>query len=73
MYHGEANVAEEDLTSFLEVADDLKVRGLHERKTKSENIPKIIMKNNNLSYERKFIFEWNVKNDNYNNLNDIVW
>ena len=38
MYHGEANVAEEDLTSFLEVADDLKVRGLHERKTKSENI-----------------------------------
>ena len=71
MYHGEANVAEEDLTSFLEVADDLKVRGLHEKK--SENIPKIIMKDNNLSYERKFIFEWNVKNDNYNNSNDIVW
>ena len=34
MYHGEANVADEDLTSFLEVADNLKIRGLHERKTK---------------------------------------
>merc|ERR1719482_1617538 len=27
MYQGEANVAEEDLSSFLEIAEDLNVRG----------------------------------------------
>ena len=28
MHLGEANVAEEDLSEFLEVAEDLKIRGL---------------------------------------------
>merc|ERR1711936_469068 len=28
MYHGEVNVAQEDLNSFLSVAEDLKVKGL---------------------------------------------
>ena len=30
MYQGELNVAEEDVSSFLEVANDLLVRGLSE-------------------------------------------
>ena len=28
MYHGEVNIAQEDLTSFLAVAQDLKIKGL---------------------------------------------
>lgn len=31
MYQGEANVSEEDLPSFLEIAEDLNVRSLCER------------------------------------------
>jgi hypothetical protein len=27
MYHGEVNVAQDDLNSFLQVAEDLKVKG----------------------------------------------
>merc|ERR1719186_2195252 len=30
MYQGEVNVAEEDLADFLQVAEDLKIRGLYE-------------------------------------------
>ena len=30
MYHGEVNVAQEELNSFLAVAEDLKVKGLGE-------------------------------------------
>ena len=29
MYHGEVNIAQEDLTSFLAAAQDLKVKGQH--------------------------------------------
>ena len=44
MYHGEVNVAQEDLNSFLAVAEDLKVKGLTEnnaasRKMKTESSP----------------------------------
>merc|ERR1719425_3417 len=35
MYHGEVNVAQEDLNSFLAVAEDLKVKGLTQNQTQS--------------------------------------
>ena len=34
MYHGEVNVAQEDLNSFLSVAEDLKVKGLTQNESK---------------------------------------
>ena len=33
MYQGEANVSEEDLNNFLEIAEDLNMRGLSEKNT----------------------------------------
>ena len=43
MYHGEVNVAQEDLNSFLAVAEDLKVKGLTQNQTQSsENSSKNI-------------------------------
>jgi len=41
MYHGEVNVAQEELNSFLAVAEDLKVKGLTQSKSNSSqvNIP----------------------------------
>ena len=38
MYHGEVNVAHEDLNSFLATAEDLKVKGLTQNN--SENLPR---------------------------------
>ena len=38
MYHGEVNVAQEELNSFLAIAEDLKVKGLTQNK--SEDIPR---------------------------------
>merc|ERR1719186_874613 len=38
MYQGEVNVAEKDLSSFLEVAEDLNVRGLSERNQGDSNL-----------------------------------
>jgi len=35
MYHGEVNVAQEDLNSFLAVAEDLKVKGLTQNQAKA--------------------------------------
>jgi len=35
MYHGEVNVAQEDLNSFLAVAEDLKVKGLTQNQTQT--------------------------------------
>ena len=37
MYQGEVNVAKEDLASFLEVAEDLDVRGLSERNAENSD------------------------------------
>ena len=42
MYHGEVNVSQEDLNSFLAVAEDLKIKGLTQNKTSTlaaENSP----------------------------------
>ena len=36
MYHGEVNVAQEDLNSFLAVAEDLRVKGLTQTQTEKE-------------------------------------
>jgi len=37
MYHGEVNVAQEELNSFLAVAEDLRVKGLTQNQTKSNS------------------------------------
>jgi len=37
MYHGEVNVAQEELNSFLAVAEDLKVKGLTQNQSQAEN------------------------------------
>merc|ERR1712098_418613 len=51
MYHGEANIAQEDLNSFLAVAEELKVKGLTQnqsenskpvRTSETKNISKIV-------------------------------
>ena len=37
MYHGEVNVAQEELNSFLAVAEDLKVKGLTQNNSESQD------------------------------------
>ena len=37
MYHGEVNVAQEELNSFLTVAEDLQVKGLTQTNTANQN------------------------------------
>merc|ERR1712212_1215020 len=37
MYHGEVNVAQEELISFLAVAEDLRVKGLTQNQPQNEN------------------------------------
>lgn len=39
MYHGEVNVAQDNLNSFLSVAEDLKVKGLTQNKTNDTKSP----------------------------------
>jgi len=39
MYHGEVNVAQEELNSFLAVAEDLKVKGLTQNNTEHSTTP----------------------------------
>jgi len=39
MYHGEVNVAQEDLNSFLAIAEDLKVKGLTQGNTERSKSP----------------------------------
>ena len=43
MYQGHVDVAEEDLPSFLEVAEDLNIRGLSERNMEAWNSMKEIL------------------------------
>jgi len=40
MYHGEVNVAQEELNSFLAVAEDLKVKGLTQNNSDANSVPK---------------------------------
>ena len=40
MYYGEVNVAQEELTSFLNVAEDLKVKGLTQKSSQSQSSSK---------------------------------
>ena len=42
MYHGEVNVAQEELNSFLSIAEDLQVKGLTQNKP--DNIPRLKQK-----------------------------
>ena len=39
MYHGEVNVAQEELNSFLSVAEDLQVKGLTQNKSSQHQQP----------------------------------
>ena len=60
MYQGEVNVAKEDLPSFLEVVEDLLIRGLSERKKEGKNSnheepPKSYHQNEAVSPKRKRI------------------
>jgi len=41
MYHGEVNVAQDQLNSFLAVAEDLKVKGLTQNKTQDKKPPDV--------------------------------
>ena len=47
MYQGEVNVAEEDLHSFLEVAEDLQVKGLSERNKEGYSFKKEDLESDN--------------------------
>ena len=40
MYHGEVNIAQDDLNSFLAVAEDLQVKGLTQNSSPSSSLPK---------------------------------
>jgi len=46
MYHGEVNVAQEELNSFLSVAEDLKVKGLTQNQQSSDPKFKVTSRNN---------------------------
>jgi len=45
MYHGEVNVAQEELNSFLSVAEDLRVKGLTQNQTGSQNTSQLSTSN----------------------------
>ena len=69
MYQGEVNVAEEDLPNFLEIAEDLNVRGLSEKNTNSyksieEDIPQVGYMKRNPPDKMKLIGNESVENIN---------
>ena len=53
MYHGEVNVAQEELNSFLAVAEDLKVKGLTQSNSTDNRPPTSSSKPKNDDYQRK--------------------
>ena len=46
MYYGEVNIAQEDLTSFLAAAQDLRVKGLTQPSSSTQHVPKQLLQNN---------------------------
>ena len=42
MYHGEVNIAQDDLNSFLQVAEDLKIKGLTQGEASRESKPRLV-------------------------------
>ena len=71
IYQGEANVAQEDLNNFLEIADELDVRGLCKRnldsyKSIENSISQVFHKNTCPSEERKKTWDESLENDNDN-------
>jgi len=44
MYHGEVNVAQEDLNTFLAIAEDLKVKGLTQNKSEENSREQVVKK-----------------------------
>jgi len=46
MYHGEVNIAQEELNSFLAVAEELQVKGLTQNSSPSNKNPKISKRSN---------------------------
>jgi len=64
MYHGEVNVAQEELNSFLAVAEDLRVKGLTQNQSQAggatkkdplPNLPPPAIKTTPRSYEREYV------------------
>ena len=54
LYHGEANVLQNDLDSFLALAEEFKLRGLTGNSQSDEEQQKEVLKNNQHSLEREF-------------------
>merc|ERR1711942_263635 len=53
MYHGEVNIAQEELNTFLAVAEDLKVKGLTQNNPPPSSNPTSSSKPKNDDYQRK--------------------
>jgi len=55
MYHGEVNVAQEELNSFLAVAEDLKVKGLTQTQETQATNQQFLKQSNTCNQERKYL------------------
>ena len=67
MYQGEVNVAEEDLSTFLEVGEDLNVRGLSEGNTSGCAPNFESFSDETLKNDTKFVQEFKLIDDSINN------